>query len=626
MLRYDTVPFPDRSPLRTEGRSGLGRFLVAGRGSRAGGGGKAASVGLLARPFAQVAQQVRLRIALPSPAAKRPIRIMSEAVATIAAEPGADLLRALRRLRGKATLGDVVSATGLPRNEAESALKKLLETRRGHLDVSDSGELLYRFDPKLISRDHTPFWVRFRKAAWTAFKTGFKVWTAVMLVVYFVVFVVLVIAAMTANRDGDRGGGFGGRRGGGFSLGDLFLMHWLFGGRGWGRGSLYYGHRHARRLPKDAQPPFYKKVFAFIFGPEEPRPTQLQRDRSVLQLVRARNGVLTTAELVEHTALPLPEAEEEMGRLVGAYGGDPTVSNRGEVVFAFPELMRSAHGRVRAREPKPAWLRLEYPRKLTGNSSSSNAIIGAMNGFNLAAGSAIGLGLVPALTAAAGGVAGQPMVFWGLGVVPATFSALFFAIPALRAWGVARENARRQRRNVRRILLELVYRRSVEGIRWVSAGDAARHAGRALRSEPGAAARLAARLAATELQVLASEFGADVEADDEGFRYRFPAIRRVFVDAEMVRRKLRLGDQRLGEVVYSTSDTEAEAAKRDMAAFDRELAGAEVDLSRYLPSLGEVGYEEDFEVVMDEARRRPARVQSSRSRPRPRRPGSWPAR
>jgi len=546
---------------------------------------------------------------------------MSEAVAPIAADPAADLLRALRRLRGKATLGDVVSATGMPRNEAESALKKLLETRRGHLDVSDSGELLYRFDPKLISRDHTPFGVRFKNAAWAAFKTGFKVWTAVMLVVYFVVFVVLVIVAMTANRDGDRGGGFGGRRGGGFSLGDLFLMHWLFGGRGWGRGSLYYGHRHARRLPKDAQPPFYKKVFAFIFGPEEPRPTQIQRDRSVLQLARARNGVLTTAELVEHTALPLPEAEEEMGRLVGAYGGDPRVSSRGEVVFAFPELMRSAHGRVRAREPKPAWMRLEYPRKLTGNSSSSNAIIGAMNGFNLVAGSAIGLGFMPALAAAAGGIAGQPMVFWGLGVVPVTFSALFFVIPALRSWGLSRENARRQRRNVRRLLIELVYRRSVEGVRWVSVADATRHAGRAIRKEAGAAARLAAE----ELQVLASEFDADVEADDEGFRYRFPAIRRVFVDAEVVRRKLRLSDQRLGKVVYSTSDTEEESAKRDMAAFDRELAGAEVDLSRYLPSLGEVGYEEDFEVVMDEGRRRPARVQA-RTRPRPRRPGSWPSR
>ena len=43
--------------------------------------------------------------------------------------------------------------------------------------------------------------MRFRKAAWSAFKTGFKVWTAVMLVVYFVVFVVLILAHGAAGQE-----------------------------------------------------------------------------------------------------------------------------------------------------------------------------------------------------------------------------------------------------------------------------------------------------------------------------------------------------------------------------------------------------------------------------------------
>lgn len=531
----------------------------------------------------------------------------STAVAAAAAEPSAGLLDALRRLRGRATLGDVVSATGMPQDEAESALKKLLETRRGHLEVSDSGELLYRFDPKLMTRDQEALWGRLKRAAWAAFKIGFKVWTAAMLVVYFVVFVVLVIAAMTANRDGDRNGGFGGRRGG-FGLGDFFLMHWLLGGSGWGRGSLYYGHRHAERLPKEAQPPFYKKVFAFVFGPEEPRPTQLQKDRSVLQLVRARNGVLATAELVEHTALPLPEAEEEMGRLTGAYGGDPRVSQEGEVVYAFPALMKSAHGRVRASEPKPAWLRLERPKKLTGNAGTSNAVIGGMNGFNLVAGSVLGLapatapGAAGAVAGAAGAALVDPLFFWGLGVVPVAFSTLFFAIPALRSLGLARENRERRRRNVRRLLLGLAYQRSVGTVRWLSVDEAVRHVARGLGGK-GVSSDVAG-LTTKELETLAAEFDADVASDDDGFRYRFPQIRRTFVEAELTRRALRLEDQKLGEIVYSTSDDDSEAAKREMAAFDRELAGAEIDLSRYLPSVGRVGYEEDFEVVMDDARSR----------------------
>ena len=186
---------------------------------------------------------------------------------TTPAAPDHTLTAALLDLGGRATLGDVVSATGLPDHEAETALKGLLETHRGHLEVSDAGDLLYQFDPKLIARDRVPFGVRFRKAAWSAFKTGFKVLTAVVLVAYVVIFVLLILALMFANKD-DRGGIGGGRRGGGFGLGDFLLLHWLMGGRGWNRRSLHYGDRPARRLPKEAQPPFYKKVFAFIFGPD----------------------------------------------------------------------------------------------------------------------------------------------------------------------------------------------------------------------------------------------------------------------------------------------------------------------------------------------------------------------
>ena len=536
---------------------------------------------------------------------------MPEIATVSAAEPDPTLLTALRRLRGRATLGDVVSSTGMPEDEAETALKGLLETHRGHLEVSDSGDLLYQFDPKLIERAREPFGVRFRRAAWSAFKTGFKVWTAVMLVVYFVVFVALIIAAMTANRDGR---GFGRR--GGFGLGDLFILHWLMGGRGWSRGGLYYGHSHARRLPKDARPPFYKKVFAFIFGPEEPQPTQVQKDRSALQLIRARNGVLTSAELVEHTGLALPDANEEMGRLTGAYGGDPRVSERGEVVYAFPGLMKSAHGKVRAREPKPAWLRLEYPKKLTGNNAAANWGIGAMNGFNLAAATVIGLG--PALqTTTAAAVAVDPLWFWGLGVVPLAFSSMFFGIPLVRSLGLRRENAGRMRRNVRRLLIGLVYGRSVGAVRWVTVGDAIRHVTQRLKDW-----NVSPRVVLRELETLAAEFNADVEAVDDGFRYRFPAVRETFVEAELTRRALKLRDQKLGRIVYATADTSAEASKRDMEAFDRELKRAEVDVSRYLPSPGEVGYEEDFELVMEE-KKAPARVRS-RSRGRPSRPRSRP--
>ena len=484
---------------------------------------------------------------------------------------------------------------------------------------ADSGDLLYRFDRRLIARDAVPLGTRLRRAAWSAFKTGFKVMTAVVLVVYVLVFVAILVALIFA-RQGDRDGGFGGR-GGGFGLGDFLLIHWLMGGRGWRRGSLYYGDAHARRLPKDARPPFYKKVFAFMFGPEEPRPTQLQKDRSVVQLIRARSGLVTAPELVEHTALPLHEAEEEMGRLIGAYGGDPQVSDRGELVYAFPGLMKSAHGRVRAREPRPAWMRLERPRLVTGNSTGANVGIGLLYAFNLVCASA--LVLLPAFEAARLGLPPvPPLMFVGLGVIPAGYSAVALSIPLIRRIGVGRENRARVRRNIRRLLLGLVYSRSLAGNRWVSVQDAVRHVGRTVKDQPSLPS-----LVQKELERLAGEFDADVEAGPESggprdseMRYRFGSVRQSFVEAEVVRRRLRLGDQKLGPIVYDTSDTADEESEREMKALERELG-----LDRYLPSPDRVDYQEDFEVVMSAAERTPVRVgRSTRGRPQgrsARRPG-----
>ncbi|NIR78080.1 MAG: hypothetical protein GWO00_06765, partial [Gemmatimonadetes bacterium] len=93
----------------------------------------------------------------------------------------------------------------------------------------------------------------------------------------------------------------------------------------------------------------------------------------------------TTAELVEHTGSTFDEAEEEMARLLGAYDGEAAVSPEGELVYAFPDLMTTVRGKRRPREPDPAWLRLEPPRELTGNTAGANAVVAGMNAFTLVA-------------------------------------------------------------------------------------------------------------------------------------------------------------------------------------------------------------------------------------------------
>jgi hypothetical protein len=511
------------------------------------------------------------------------------------AEHQPDILRGLRSLKGRGTIGDVVSSVGLPRDQVEPALKALLESHRGHLEVTESGEMVYAFDRKLIRRDAVPLMTRFLNAAKRFIRGAFKAWIVLMLVVYFVVFVVLVIAAIVAmmSRGGERrsgGGGWGRGRGhhhgGHFQFPSFLLWYYIWTPR-WRLGRSYYGRRWEAVQSKENRSPFYKKVFAFVFGPDQPKPTQQQHDRSVLRLIRARKGVLTTAELMQHNALPMPAAEEELGRLLGSYEGEPVVTDDGELVYTFPELLMSAHGPVTDREPNPAWLRLEYPLEITGNETKHNAVIVGMNGFNLLAGVTAPVFIFPQLGL------GGPAAFVGLVFIPVVFSVLFFSVPLLRRFTVQRENRRREARNLRRVVLGLVYREALAGAGKVTVDRALDHARSGLkRPELGRASVEAV------LQQLATEFESDISTDKDGtLIFHFDAVRRQFAASELIRHRVKLEDRTLGEVVYSTADSRLEESARDAANLERELKRSDLDFSGYLRSPDRVGFEDDYEVV-----------------------------
>lgn len=502
------------------------------------------------------------------------------------AEQRASVLASLRRLDGTATVGDVVADSGLPADTVRAGLKSLLESHRGHLSVTDSGEIVYAFDPGMIERGSEPLLARFVAKARQVTSMAFKGWIVVMLVVYFVVFVALVIAALLASQRGnDSRGGWGGGRGRGGSFGfDPIFWYWIWGPR-WRIGRPYYGHRWEKTLPEDDRIPFYKKVFAFVFGPDRPRPTQKQLDRSKLRLIRSRSGVVTTAELVEHTGETFPEAEDEMGRLIGAYDGEAAVSPDGELVYAFPGVMSSVRSAGTTRSPNPAWQRLEPELELTGNSTGANAVVIGMNSFTLLASASAPWFIFPRL-----GIAG-PAAFWALVVVPVVFSVLFFTGPLVRMVGVKLENRRRRRRNLRRVLTGYVYDRALRG-ESVSERDA--HAFVASRLEDGIPPGSVTAL----LDELLRSLDGEVSIDDQGAaHYRFDAIRAQYAASDSVRRRLRLDERSLGEVVFDTSDTAEDASARDLALFDRELVGGTPDLSGYLPALDRIDVEEPYELV-----------------------------
>jgi len=349
-----------------------------------------------------------------------------------------------------------------------------------------------------------------------------------------------------------------------------------------------------------------------VFGPDKPKPTQQQKDRSVLRLIRAREGVLTSTELVQHSGLPLHEADEELARLMVTHGGDVKVTQDGVLAYVFPELMVSAGGRVSERAPDPAWRRLELQEAVTGNDAKANAIVAGINGFNMVAAATAPFFIFPRL-----GLAGD-LAWIGLVWIPLLYSTLFFAVPGLRALSVRRRNRLRNQRNLRKVVLGVVFKASLEGdgSQWVSLAKAGDHVRAALpkASGEGEGAHLALERTAglgplaqstaktnafleSELQALLAEFNGEVEETSDGTaKYRFSSILSQFRGAESVRRRLRLGDQIVGDIVYASDQTEEEGHKRDLDTFDRELKGKE-DLTRFLQAPDRLGYLDELELV-----------------------------
>jgi hypothetical protein len=288
-------------------------------------------------------------------------------------------------------------------------------------------------------------------------------------------------------------------------------------------------------------------------------------DRKTLRLIRARRGVVSLAELVEQTGLPLRAAEAEMRRLAESWGGEPHVGLDGYVMYAFPPLMDSVHGRFAAREPRPAWVRSEDPmdHAREGRRRAHRGTVMAAGGAVLVAGVPILLGV----TAAALGHAGV------VGTAAAGAGGALVAGGVLLALGVRElmhHHPRfrfRQRDALRRYALGHVVQTALAGKGVVSLERTVRF----IQARAGKR-RVSAAAVEAALRDLAEEFGAPITTEGSDVFFGFRCVKRQFLASHLMRRQLALGRTVAGEAVFDTADTAAAAAARELAVFDREMA------------------------------------------------------
>jgi hypothetical protein len=453
------------------------------------------------------------------------------------------------------TVADAAAASGLSLADSERGLHALVSEYRGHLRVTEEGQLVFVFPHGFSKPWETPDALKsaLRRAGAAVAGAGrfvVRAWVAIVLVAYVAIFVALLVAlafGRSSERSDERSFSFAGP-----------LLRLVFDALFWTMHpwSPFYvdvddvmARRRLRRV-QDAreQAPFYERVDRFFFGPRPEREDPDRSRRAILAEIRAGKGRIGLADVMRVTGESRERIDPLMSKLLLDYGGSVEVSEEGGIAYSFPELRKTADLSADLRRVEPIWYRREEPRPVTGNEPGQDVVIGGLNLFNLlASGWVLASGLtLERMIAMFRGVPplelpppGLPIA---LGLVPFVFSIALFLLPLGRAVLSPLRKKRAARENGRRAVLQTVLESAKSG------GVSERELAERYRIASG----LEADPKELTKQVVALGGDVDLERAAEGVRYRFPDLELEARAVEAEREAAGEEEAKIGPVVFTS--------------------------------------------------------------------------
>jgi hypothetical protein len=470
------------------------------------------------------------------------------------------LRRTLTDPKRPITVADASVASGLPLRDAEAGLTWLTSEYRGHLRVTEDGDLIHLFPNGFTKPWETQEWFsrilsNVGRAMAGAGRFIVRAWLLIVMATYALVFVALIIGATLARQgssDRDDSPGLN-------VVGGLFRMladalFWTFHPfsplyiqPGW-TGS-HHAHRRAELDGEGAgeKVAFYEKVNRFVFGPRIAKEDPHAARARVLQEIRAQRGRIALGDVMRVTGLPRDQADPLMARLMLDHDGTVDVSEGGGIVYTFEALRRSASNESPTR-PRAAWERLPVLPPLTGNTGAANVMIAMLNGLNLLASVwAIKNNLTLANVALLFDRRRPPVlpddgIPLLLGVIPFVFSLVLFALPLLRTVYRTRQQKRLDEERARLAVLREVVTSAPR--KEPIADETLRTLVRVATGEEPTSQDITKRVVA---------LGGDVDVGPDGeVRYRFADLE---VDAEAVaeeRERASEREARIGKIVFAS--------------------------------------------------------------------------
>jgi hypothetical protein len=359
--------------------------------------------------------------------------------------PNPTIMQAVERLGYRVTVGDVATQAGLNVAEANQSLLALASDAGGHLQVADTGDIVYLFPKNFrdILRDK---YFKIKLQEW-----GKKIWGVAFYLIrisfgalliasiaLITIAIFLIIAAMNGDRDNDDRGNWGGG-GGFFFFPDLF---WYF--------SPDYDRREKQPREK-SELNFFEAVFSFLFGDGNPNANLEERRWQEIGTVVADNKGAIVAEQISPYLDDIGEKyqqeyEDYMLPVLTRFNGQPEVSPEGQIVYYFPELQVSA---VKKRRHAIATYLEEFSWRFSAATSGQIMLSAGLGAVNLIGALVLGSLLRGgAVAAQLGGLVGFVQgIYWLL----LAYGVGFLAIPLVRYFWIQWRNTKVTERNRDRI-------------------------------------------------------------------------------------------------------------------------------------------------------------------------------
>jgi hypothetical protein len=274
-------------------------------------------------------------------------------------------------------------------------------------------------------------------------------------------------------------------------------------------------------------------------------------------------------------------SERDLLRLVVDYDGDIQVSDDGAIVYVFKALRTTTGGASPVLAPRPVWSSRKSVPPLTGNSASTNLLLGALNGFNLTVSAAAVAGgvtvervfelvqharLVGVLGPDAPPLAAAHGIPLLLGWVPLVFSTGLFLLPARRILRRRRQKGEIAAENGRCALMRLVLAEP-GGVAEVPPAEAR-------RAWLAASGQKDTDAVTPQIEAAVRALGGEVDLDAAGATvYRFSTEAGERRALEALRAAAPGAEVLPGEVVFSSDDRRSDE-------IDGEMARALIDAAR----------------------------------------------